>query len=79
MRETTGAWVSVKETASAVFPLTVIVQVFPVVVEAHPVHDVVNPANGAAVSVTCVPFANDAEQADPQLIPAGFEVTVPLP
>jgi hypothetical protein len=37
------------------------------------------PAFGAAVSVTCVPGANDAEQVLPQLIPDGELVTVPLP
>jgi hypothetical protein len=32
-----------------------------------------------AVSVTVTLLANEAEQVDPQLIPAGLEVTVPLP
>ncbi len=39
----------------------------------------VEPATGAAVKVTAVPLANDAEQVVPQLIPAGALVTVPVP
>jgi hypothetical protein len=37
------------------------------------------PGAGVSVSVTAAPFANVAEQVDPQLIPAGLLVTVPLP
>ena len=36
-------------------------------------------ASGVAVKVTEVPWLNDAEQAVPQLIPAGLLVTVPAP
>jgi hypothetical protein len=43
----------------------------------HPVKMVSIP--GVAVSVTVVALMNDAEQLLPQLIPAGLEVTVPLP
>jgi len=39
----------------------------------------VDPAAGAAVSVTIVPFANDAEHVAPQEMAAGLLVTVPLP
>src|SRR5213080_4433646 len=39
----------------------------------------VEPAAGAAVSVTAVPLAKLAEQVAPQVIPAGELVTVPLP
>jgi len=39
----------------------------------------VEPATGAAVRVTAVPLANDAEQVVPQLIPVGALVTVPVP
>src|SRR6266581_4777681 len=39
----------------------------------------VEPAAGAAVSVTAVPLVKLAEQVAPQLIPAGALVTVPLP
>src|SRR5207249_698877 len=39
----------------------------------------VEPAAGAAVSVTAVPLVKLAEQVAPQLMPAGALVTVPLP
>jgi hypothetical protein len=39
----------------------------------------VDPAAGAAVNVTTVPSVKLAEHVDPQLIPEGLEVTVPLP
>jgi hypothetical protein len=39
----------------------------------------VEPPAGAAVSVTTVPLLYVAEQVAPQLIPAGLDVTVPLP
>src|SRR5437773_10954354 len=39
----------------------------------------VEPAAGAAVSVTAVPLVKLAEQVAPQVIPAGELVTVPLP
>src|SRR5438034_679532 len=39
----------------------------------------VEPAAGAAVSVTAVPLAKLAEQVAPQVMPAGELVTVPLP
>ncbi len=35
--------------------------------------------SGVAVRVTCVSRTNDAEQTEPQLIPEGLLVTVPLP
>jgi len=34
---------------------------------------------GVAVKVTVVPLTKDAEQLDPQSIPAGLDVTAPLP
>jgi hypothetical protein len=44
----------------------------------HPVHPVkMENSTGVAVSVTTVPLLKSAEQVFPQLIPAGFEVTVP--
>ena len=43
----------------------------------QPVND--DPADGTAVRVTEVPVANEAEQVAPQLMPAGDEVTVPVP
>ncbi|OGQ82898.1 MAG: hypothetical protein A2289_07415 [Deltaproteobacteria bacterium RIFOXYA12_FULL_58_15] len=36
-------------------------------------------APGAAVSVTLVPLLYEYEHVEPQLMPAGFEVTVPVP
>jgi hypothetical protein len=39
----------------------------------------VEPVAALAVSVTELPFANPAEQVAPQLIPAGLDVTVPVP
>jgi hypothetical protein len=39
----------------------------------------VEPESAAAVRVTWVPLEKFAEQVDPQLIPAGADVTVPLP
>jgi len=39
----------------------------------------VDPASGVAVRMTKVPWKKAALQATPQLIPIGFEVTVPLP
>src|SRR5207302_1723940 len=39
----------------------------------------VDPVAGVAVRVTTVPLSKAAEQVAPQLIPAGSEVTVPLP
>jgi len=37
------------------------------------------PAADDAVNVTCVPEAKLDEQVEPQLIPPGLEVTVPVP
>ena len=64
-------------TERAAFMLTV--HVLPEVLSQplHPVKMVSIP--GVAVSVTVVALMNDAEQLLPQLIPAGLEVTVPLP
>ena len=49
-----------------------------------PVHSPLQPANvdppvGDGVNVTKAPDGNEALHADPQLIPAGAEVTVPDP
>lgn len=48
--------------------------------EQSPDHDEkVDPATGEGVKVTNVLFANEALQVEPQLIPAGELVTVPVP
>jgi len=39
----------------------------------------IEPRPGVAVSVTVVPAANDVEHVNPQLMPVGLLVTVPLP
>jgi len=59
--------------------LVATVQVWPETVS-QPLHPV-KPDNraGLAVSVTTALLAYDAEHVDPQLIPAGLDVTVPLP
>src|SRR3989442_4881316 len=49
----------------------------PVQAPLHPPN--VEPAAGAAVSVTVVPGAYDSLQSLPQTMPAGLLVTVPLP
>jgi hypothetical protein len=43
----------------------------------QPVND--EPPAADAVSVTAVPALNVAVQVEPQLMPAGLEVTVPVP
>ena len=48
--------------------------------ESHPVHPVKPDRRaGLAVRVTVTLLAYEAEQVDPQLIPAGLDVTVPPP
>src|SRR5207247_9224070 len=52
----------------------------PVPVQVPPLQPVkVEPASGAAVSVTTVPLGYGSEQSGPQVLPAGALVTVPLP
>src|SRR5438094_8460077 len=64
---------------TVVAALTVTVQV-PVPEQLPPLQPAkVEPAAGAAVSVTEVPLANAAAQVVPQEMPAGALVTVPLP
>lgn len=69
----------VKFAATDVFAVTVNVQV-PVPTHEAPLQPVnVDPAAGVAVSVTVDPLLNGAEQAAPQLIPAGLLAMVPEP
>src|SRR3954452_20058298 len=51
----------------------------PVPLQAPPQPVKVEPAAGVAVNETMLPAAKEALQVLPQLIPAGLEVTVPLP
>jgi hypothetical protein len=55
----------------------VTVELVPVASPDHPPNTDDEP--GVAVNVTLVPDANWYEHVDPQLIPAGFDVTVPVP
>ena len=66
----------VAETAFAAFMLTMQLAV-PVHAPLQPMK--VEPALGLALRVTNVPAENLVEHAAPQLIPAGDEVTVPVP
>lgn len=57
----------------------VTVQVLPET-ESHPLQPLkVERKAGVAVRTTTVPLLKSAEQAAPQVIPAGLDVTVPLP
>src|SRR5207249_10556486 len=69
--------VKVAVTVVAAFRVT---EQVPVPVQPPPLQPAkVEPLADVAVSVTKLPPSNVAEQVAPQLIPAGFEVTVPLP
>jgi hypothetical protein len=70
--------VAVKVAVTEVAAVTVTTQA-PVPEQGAPQPVKVDPAAGAAVSVTCVPLAKLAEHVAPQLIPAGALVTVPVP
>src|SRR5207249_4073633 len=77
--DNTGAVTSSKRAVTVVLAVSVTLQV-PVPKQPPPLQPVkIEPLAGVAVSVTKVPLSNEAEQVAPQLIPAGFEVTVPLP
>src|SRR5439155_4021504 len=70
---------SAKLAATVVAAPSVTEQV-PVPAQPPPLQPVkVEPAAGAAVSVTAAPLANEAEHVVPQEMPAGALVTVPLP
>jgi hypothetical protein len=77
--ETVSVGVLENEAATDVVPVIVKVHVAEPVQPA-PVHPAKKaPAPGMAVSVICVPGWKGAVQAEPQLIPAGLLVIVPLP
>src|SRR5262245_50940954 len=77
--DNTGAVTSSKRAVTVVSAVRVTVQ-FPVPEHPPPLQPAkVEPMAGEAVSVTAVPLSNVAEHVEPQLIPAGFEVTVPRP
>jgi hypothetical protein len=71
-----GGGAHAKPAATVVFAFIVTVQdPVPKQPPDHPVN--VAPDTGVAVRVNCVPGATEAEQVEPQLIPAGDEDTVP--
>ena len=63
----------------AVTAASVVTAHVPVPLQAPPQPAKDEPFIAAAVSVTLVPRANDAAHVLPQLIPEGFDVTVPEP
>ena len=66
----------------AVTEVAAVTDTMQVPVPEHPPPDQpvnVEPVAGVAVSVTDVPYVKLFEQVAPQLIPAGLDVTVPLP
>ena len=64
---------------TAVFAFTASVQV-PVPEQPPPLQPAnTDPEDGVAVRVTTVPLENDLEQLEPQLMPEGLLVTVPVP
>src|SRR2546428_10058808 len=79
MMEAAGGVMSVNVAVTVVAALRVTVQV-PGPEQPPPVQPLkVEPAAGAAVSVTAVPLAKLAAQVAPQVMPAGLLVTVPAP
>src|SRR5207245_3580176 len=79
MMEAAGGVMSVNVAVTVVAALTVTVQA-PGPEQPPPLQPLkVEPAAGAAVSVTAVPLVKLAAQVAPQLMPAGELVTVPLP
>src|SRR2546426_7702852 len=77
--EAAGGVMSVNVAVTVVAAVRVTVQV-PLPEQPPPVQPLkVEPAAGAAVSVTAVPLVKLAEQVAPQVMPAGELVTVPLP
>src|SRR2546425_12088513 len=79
MMEAAGGVMSVNVAVTVVAALRVTVQV-PGPEQPPPVQPrKVEPAAGAAVSVTAVPLAKLAAQVAPQVMPAGLLVTVPAP
>ena len=70
--------VKLAETDAAVVRVTV--QVLSLPEHPLPLHPLkVEPSDGEAVKVTVVLASKEAEQVEPQVIPAGLLVTVPLP
>jgi hypothetical protein len=78
MRSVGSGTGSTKPAVTVVLELRVSVHV-PVPLQPPPDQPVnVEPASAAAVSVMLVPGGNDAEHVDPQSMPAGEDVTVPV-
>src|SRR5207237_4504109 len=79
MMEAAGCVMSVNVAVTVVAALTVTVQA-PGPEQPPPLQPLkVEPAAGAAVSVTAVPLAKLAAQVAPQVMPAGLLVTLPAP
>jgi hypothetical protein len=74
-----GAWVSLKVAVTVVFVVRVTVQLVVLLIHPPVKPAKTEPVSAAAVMVTDDPTVKNAEQATPQLIPVGLEVTVPLP
>jgi hypothetical protein len=75
-----GGGADVLKVAVTVVLLPILTVQAPVPVQPPPLQPAkIEPEDGAALSVTVVPFENDLEHAVPQLMPLGLLVTVPLP
>jgi hypothetical protein len=72
-------WLPANVAVTVFAPSTVTVQLVPFAVSQPDQLPKVEPGLATAVSATCAPLLNDAEQAFPQLMPAGLLVTVPEP
>lgn len=71
-----GAWISLKVAVTETGLVTVTLQ-FPVPVQLPDQPPKANPPSGAALRVTGVPLAKAETQVEPQVMPAGLDVTVP--
>src|SRR6266516_5016755 len=72
-------WATMSKVAVTARSWSIVTVHGPAPVQSPPQLVKLEPASGAAVSVTIVPFVNEAAQVAPQSIPAGELVTVPEP